>query len=401
MKVKLHKNQYQIAVDKTRFKVLCAGRRFGKSVLARMTTLKWATDYPGRFFWIVSPTYQMAKDIHWKDGFNLEIPQDWIEKKNEQDLEVVLKNGSRISLRSADKPDRLRGVRLGGLVVDEVASMRNWNDIWQAALRPTLTDYQSPALFISTPKGYNHFYELWERGQKENKEWKSWKFSTYDNPFIPKEEIETAKKELDEDAFAQEYLAEFKKFTGLVYKNFKREVNVIEPIELQENWSYYRSIDFGWVNPTAVLFIAIDDKGRIIIFDFINTFADPAQMSDIEELRKYGLSIQPVSKTSSNNTEDWTTFRIRKVSEKIQNQKLFVFKNCTNTIFEFENYQYKEVRDGAYTKEIPAKINDHLMDALSYFIVSLPERVEAEYDDFERHLNELPKDNLFTKDGFY
>jgi len=403
LNIKLNPKQYEVAVDTHRFRVINAGRRFGKSVLARSIVLDWATKNAG-LYWIVSPTYQMAKDIHWKQGYNLEIPQAWTAKKNEVDLEITLKNGSRIALKSAENPDRLRGTGLRGLVVDEVAFLKDWSRLWDEALRPALTDFKAPALFVSTPKGYNAFYELWMQGQKTSNEWKSWKFTTYDNPFIPTEEIEQAKKELDEDTFAQEYLAEFKKFTGLVYKDFSREKHIIEPMELQPNWTYYRGIDFGFANPTAVIFAAITDKGELIIWDeiyqaglqtpdlaqlikqksegktFVNTIADSAQMADIEELRRYGLMVNPVSKTSKSKEEDWTTFRIRKVAEKLRSGTLKIFKNCQNLVFEFENYQYHEVRDGSQIREVPLKVNDHAINALEYLICSLPERIVPTYE---------------------
>lgn len=422
MRIKLHRTQLEVAKDKHRFRVVCAGRRWGKSVLSRMIVLKWAAEKPG-LYWIVSPTFVMGKDIHWKQGFNVEIPTKWIAKKNEADLEIVLANGSRIALKSAENPDRLRGVKLSGLVVDEIAFLRDWDRIWEEALRPTLTDLQAPALFISTPRGYNAFYDLWRRGQENDPDWKSWRFTTYDNPFVPREEIDQAKNELDEDAFAQEYLAEFKKFTGLVYKDFSREKHVIAPIELGPDWTFYRAIDFGWAHPTAVLFVAVDPKGIVYIYDeiyqtglqtpdlanlinqksahrhFAATVADSAQASDIAELQKYGLAISPVKKTSGSRDEDWSTFRIRKVSEKLRNGKLFVFENCQNTIWEFENYRYHEVREGNTVQERPMKVNDHAMDALSYMVVTLPEWVEPTYGEsnLREMLEELPREEVFKE----
>ena len=293
-------------------------------------------------------------------------------------------------------------------------------NVWEEIVMPALLDSGGKVLFISTPKGYDKFYELWS---KQDPEWRSWRFTSFDNPHLDKKFIDQAKKDMDEDTFGQEILAEFKKYSGLVYKSFNREKHVIDPIELKENWTFYRGVDFGWVVPTGVVFAAISDKGIIYVFDeiyqaglqtpdlalmikqksggrsFINSFADSAQAADIEELRKYGLTITPVAKTSGSN-EDWTTFRIRKVNEKLQNGKLFVFKNCQNLMWEFENYKYHEVREGQEVRERPAKINDHLLDALSYLIVSLPERIEPQIDIDE---TELPPDDtkMFSEDGYY
>jgi len=421
MKVKLLPWQYQVASDPHRFRVVNAGRRAGKSVLSRMWTLKLATEKQG-LYWIVSPTYPMGKEIHWKQGLNNEIPADWIVKKNESDLEVVLKNGSRIALRSAEHPERLKGVKLSGLVVDEIAMMRNWDEIWQEALRPTLTDYEAPALFISTPRGYNHFFSLWEKGQKPSKVWKSWKFTTYANTHLPAGEIEKAKAELDEDTFAQEYLAEFRKYTGLVYKDFSREETVIEPLEIPNDWVFYRGIDFGWTHPTAVVFLAISPEGKVYLYDeiyerqlktpdlaemikqrsggrlFSGTFADSAQAAQIAELNSYGISVVSVSKTSKTNEESWASYKIKRVAELLRGKKLFVLSNCENTIFEFENYVYCETRKDGQVTEKPMKVNDHLMDALAYAVCSIPRRIEPEFED---NFEPIPKPKLFDKDGFY
>ena len=152
-----------------------------------------------------------------------------------------------------------------------------------------------------------------------------------------------------------------------MYKDFKREKHVISPIELQFDWSYYRGVDFGFVHPTGVIFMAINPKGIIYVYDEIYqtglqtpdlanlikqktggrnitlTVADSAQQSDIAELQKYGIGVVPVSKASGTREEDWTTHKIRRVTEKLRNDKLFVFSNCVNTISEFESYQYHEV----------------------------------------------------------
>ncbi len=420
--IELHPTQFEVWEDKHRYKVVDAGRRWGKSILALAEVLYFAGQKEKAITAIVSPTFQQVKDIYWRDPQKIPkmIPPEAILKKNDSELFLQLVNGSYIYLRGSDRPDTLRGLRYDFVVLDEYASMKE--NIWEEIIQPTLLDSGGSALFISTPKGYEKFYDLWLRGQKPNDQWKSWKFTSYDNPYLEKEFIDQAKNDMDEDTFAQEILAEFKKYVGLVYKDFKREEQVIEPKELQNDWTYYRAIDFGFVNPTGVIFAGIDKEGVVYVYDeiyqkglqtpdlaelikqksagrtFINTWADSAQASDIEELRKYGLGITPVVKSSKTN-EDWTTYRIRRVTEKLRNKKLFVFKNCENLIYEFENYQYHEVREGQQVKEVPMKINDHLLDALSYLIVSLPEWVEPIMD---LNNEELPPDdtNLF-KEGFY
>jgi len=429
--VELHNGgQYDVAHDNHRFKVICAGRRWGKSVLSRMIVLKWATEAEG-LYWVVSPTYKQAKMIHWRE-IQKEIPKEWIAKKNEVELSVTLNNGSIIELKGAENPDALRGVKLRGLVVDEIASIRNWDWLWHEVLRPTLTDYEAPAIFISTPKGFNHFYELFKIGQEENDLYKSWQFTTYDNPFIPKEEIDNAKQELSEDTFAQEYLADFRKYTGLVYKEFDRQIHVIEPFEIPSHWQIYRGFDFGSTNPTAVAWIAVDgDENWFIIDEYyksgetidyhagiinanrysnrvVQSFGDPSGAQWFDEFAQRGIYITPANKETGTSKQNWVQYKIEKVADKLRKKPgrlvpnvqlpaelqkyglpaLFVFKNCHHTISEFESYRWKEKPPTAAQDlnepDMPEKANDHLMDAISYFACSYKP---------ESNLADLPVDN--------
>lgn len=399
----LHQAQRQIVQSNKRFRVAVCGRRFGKSTLSAWEMFAFAFYKSGSRVVYVAPTIKQARDIVW--SMLKEVTKGALAKSpNETRLELTIKcqNGetSEIWLRGTENVESLRGIRVDFLVIDEVASMSNWNTIWKEVLRPTLTDRKGQAMFIGTPRGYNHFYELYLMQERDD-DYQSFKFTTYDNPFIPREEVEKARLELDEDTFAQEYLAEFKRFSGLVYKDFSREKHVIEPIDLLPNWTFTRSIDFGFVHASAVLFFAIDHTGIIYVYDeiyqaglhtpdlselikqksigrmFTQSIADSAQQADISELNKYGISCTPVSKTSHTNTEDWTAYKVRRTSEKFKGNKIKIFKNCTNLIWELENYQYKEVKDGEMLKEVPVKLNDHACDALAYMIVSIPERVEA------------------------
>src|SRR3990167_9655119 len=121
MKIKLHETQSQVFYDKHRFRIICAGRRWGKSVLSQLIALKWAIANNGGTVWIVSPTYRQAKQIHWRQIQQI-IPREWVLKKNEVELSITLRNGSIIELKGAENPDALRGVKLRGLVIDEIAS---------------------------------------------------------------------------------------------------------------------------------------------------------------------------------------------------------------------------------------------------------------------------------------
>jgi Terminase large subunit, T4likevirus-type, N-terminal len=165
--------QWRVFVCRDRFRVLVAGRRFGKTFLA-LTELVQAAWEPGRMAWYVAPTYKQAKRIAWGRLKALTKPY-WAGAPNETDLSVRLTTGGTIALRGANDYDSLRGEGLDFVVLDEFASMQP--AAWSQVLRPSLSDRQGKALFIGTPQGYNHFYELYEKA-KSQPDWAAFKFTT-------------------------------------------------------------------------------------------------------------------------------------------------------------------------------------------------------------------------------
>jgi hypothetical protein len=214
--------QQAVAKSTARMRVLVAGRRFGKSHLSVNQMARFAAIPKQKVFY-VAPTYRMARSIIWESLKEKLRAVRWLDKSNETDMTVHLRNGSTISLRGADKPDSLRGVELNFLVMDEAADIDA--DAWHKVLRPTLSDTGGHALFVGTPKSRNWFYDLWLKGQNGEDGWASWQFTTMDGGNVPPEEIETARKDLDELTFAAEYLASFVSFEGRAYYPFERSTH--------------------------------------------------------------------------------------------------------------------------------------------------------------------------------
>ena len=212
----LHPKQAEVFNCDCRFRVVVAGRRFGKTKLSMLEMLAWATKR-GQKIWYVAPTYKMAKQIMWND-LKAWVPRAWVVKVRENELSMEFRNGSRIDLKGADKPDSLRGVSLDFLVLDEFQDIAA--ETWKTVLRPTLADRKGHALFIGTPKGYNELYNLYKLGQnkhkQDTKQWMSWQFPTITSPFIPRAEIEAARRDMDEKSFRQEFLASFESMSGRV-----------------------------------------------------------------------------------------------------------------------------------------------------------------------------------------
>ena len=202
----LHERQRRIWNDPARFRVVAAGRRFGKSWLGCAMCFDVAL-HGGRAWW-VAPSYPMS-NVGWRGlaQIRAQLPGVGIDLRRGE-RSFAFPGGGEVRVKSADNPDSLRGEGLDFVVLDECAYMKR--EAWTEALRPALSDRKGGALFISTPRGLNWFRALWLRGQDlTQSEWRSWTFKTSDNPFIAPEEIEAARGDLLSRIFMQEYEANF------------------------------------------------------------------------------------------------------------------------------------------------------------------------------------------------
>lgn len=202
--------QREVLSDKSRFKIVCAGRRSGKSRLAAIMLLIYGLRCPkGSGVMYIAPTQGQARVIIWE--LLMELGNEVIDSSHVNNMEIKLVNGIYIYVRGADRPDTLRGVSLSFVVLDEYADMKPV--VWEQIVRASLSDKKGDALFIGTPKGRNHFYELYQKGNSDSPaydtDYKSWSFYTADNELIDPKEIEAAKRTLSSFAFKQEYLASF------------------------------------------------------------------------------------------------------------------------------------------------------------------------------------------------
>ena len=216
LNVTLHDAQMEIFTSEKRFKIASCGRRFGKSYLAAWVLIIKALQSTSKDVFYVAPTFQQAKDILW--SILKSIGKDVIKAAHENTATLTLINDRKIYLKGSDRPDTLRGVGLAYVVMDEYASMKQ--EVWEMILRPTLAAIKGGALFIGTPAGKNHFYQLWLDAQKEEykKEWEAFQFNSTDNPFLDPLEIEAARNTMSTQAFRQEFEATFETFSGGIFK---------------------------------------------------------------------------------------------------------------------------------------------------------------------------------------
>ena len=226
--VQLHPAQLEIFNSTARFKVVSAGRRFGKSRLAAWILIIKALQSESKDVFYIGPTFQQAKDIMWNMLKELLHGTDLIETTHENTATMKLVNGRRISLKGSDRPDTLRGVGLAYVVLDEYASMKV--EVWEQIIRPTLSDVKGGALFIGTPAGKNHFYDLYLEAEKDE-DWEAFQYTSIDNPLIDPKEVEVAKRTMSTQAFRQEFEASFVSFTGGIFKNEWIKYDENEPEE--------------------------------------------------------------------------------------------------------------------------------------------------------------------------
>jgi len=385
----LSKAQMTVAKDATRFRVVVAGRRFGKTFLS-IRELCYHAKEPNKDVWYVAPTYKMARQIVWKKLKSKLNDLNWISKTNETELSIILRNGSTIALKGADNYDSLRGVGLDFIVLDEFADIAP--DAFYEVLRPTLSDKQGRALFIGTPKGIGNWaYEIYQNSLEDPNSWSSYSFTTIEGGNVLEEEIEAARRDLDERTFRQEYLATFETFSGRIYYAFDRALNV-RKYEGNTPDVVYVGMDFN-IDPMSAV-VAVRSGDTLHIIDEVRLFSsNTKEMVDEIKQRfpksKVWVYPDPAGnqrKTSAGGMTDITILqnagfvvkaprahtpvrdRINAVNSRLCDstgiRRLFVDGKCKYTIEGLERQTYRE---GSSQPDKESGY-DHMNDALGYMI---------------------------------
>ena len=373
----------EILNDPARFKVIVAGRRWGKTILSLMYLLKDEFQ-PNERRWFITPTYRQGKMIVFpvlRQMFNGFMGA----KLNESDMSVVFENGAELSVKGADNEHNLRGVELTKAVMDEMAYIKP--HVWEEIIYPMLATTQGEVLFIGTPSGYDVMYELYSKGKAEP-DWRSWQFKTIDGGFVPKEEIERAKRTMDEVVFRQEFEGSFETTGNKAAYNFDRETHCIKTKELSNE--LWWGVDFNVDYMTATLACQYTDR-TIHFFDErrlknsnteelaiemkkiapnIECYPDPAgkarsttsRRSDHQILRDHGFLIR--AKKSHPSHIDRLNALNRKLRDAEGNIGMTVDPSCIYLIKDLEQCQ-RDRRGGLDKTQIELT---HALDACSYAI---------------------------------
>jgi hypothetical protein len=381
--------QQEVSNNPSRFKVVVAGRRWGKSWLSMHEMAKHAR-FPNSKIFYVAPTYKMCRQILWDDIKEKFIRARWAKKINESNLEITLVNNSRIYLRSGDNPDNLRGVSMDYLVMDEAAMIDQ--KMWTEVCRPALSDRQGGAMFITTPQGKGSWiYDLWQ-GAHGQENYSAFQYTTIAGGNVSPDEIEAARNELDEKSFRQEYEASFETYAGAIYYNWDSSVHIKKAdTEFKKNEILHVGMDFN-VSPIVAMITRVNGNEISVIDEISMEGSNTFEMAE-ELINRYPnnrMWIYPdasgqARKTSSNTSDHHIlrnagfVLKVKSINPPVKDRiaaintslkatdgsvKLTVDPKCRHLIKCISGQTYKE------GTRIPDKNSnlDHMNDALGYLV---------------------------------
>lgn len=378
----LHHAQYEIHECKSRFRVVSAGRRFGKTRLAVLECLGVASE--GKRAWWISPTYKMS-NVGWRPlrQIAVRIPGAVIRK---QEKEIVLPGGGTVSVRSADNPDSLRGEGLDFVVMDEAAYISP--DAWGEAIRPALSDRQGRALFISTPRGRNWFWDIHRKGDSDP-DWTSFTYPTSSNPFIPPGEIDAVKAELPEIIFRQEYLAEFVDSEGAVFRRV-HDAAILQPLDVPiEGHQYSAGVDVASSVDYTVITVMDVNTHEMVFMDRFNRVdfptledrllstynrwkldgmvveANSIGQGVIDHLRENDLNIIAFTTTSTSKQDI-----IQRLQSVLEHGLIKILDNRI-LIGELLSYECKRTNSGNFTYSAPEGQHDDTVMSLAFVVYGI------------------------------
>jgi len=385
--MELTQKQEEVILNKSRFKVLNWGRRSGKTTLFAYEALGTALTINNAHVSYYAQTFGDARDIAW--NIFLEVFGEAVVSKNETLLEIKVQNlkggTSLVSLKgweSVYQTGKGRGTENDLILADEVAFCRAFMEYFDKVLAPTLLTTKGRAVFGSTPNGFNDFYTLTTRAQN-NPDWFYSHATSYDNPANDPKEIERIKNEITEDRFVQEYMADFRKLEGLVFKEFNRERHVYDS-EVEGETEFLGGVDFGYKNPAAVTHVKFKNEHYYVNDEWYRTERSEEQIADYVALCKFNRvypdpeNVSAISLLVGKNVPVMEVVKgkgsiksgIDKMHLLFKMGKLHIHKRCVNLIWEMENYRYSDKKENHNEDENPIKENDHAIDSLRYVVMT-------------------------------
>lgn len=415
------KTQVEGHNTKARFKSIFAGSRYGKSKWGAREVLPDIMK-PNTRGWIVGPKYEQPSkefryiydDLVVRMGFRPKRELN-VQYSTPGPQVLIFPWGAEVHTKSAENPESLLGEEIDWLILSEASRLPE--NIYDQYLRARLGSRKGRVVIPTTPHGYNWIYKRFYLPAVDgDPDYWAKIVSVKENPLFSREEYEKAKKELPEDIFKEQYDGEFVAQTGLIYKRFIRQQNVIDSFEIPKRWFRYVAIDPHPNTPCAVLWMCVDEHGTCYIYDemFIPDLTIPeiterirakegrdvikkrlidprakyidklrGQTASVQmQFRKLGIhAIEANSKFESGYYKINELLTPREVygQKDLKKPRLFVFKNCKETIYEFETCNWENEED------------NHMLDCCKYIINDNPvrtwsqqEKIDAERRDSER-----------------
>ena len=375
-----HPNQEKVLGEAARWNTVACGRRWGKTVLGVDRLVYPALEgFPVGWF---SPTYKMLAEV-WRDV--REAVQPVTAKVNAQEHRLELVTGGIIDMWSLDAPDSARGRKYKRVVLDEAAMVPNLTDAWNAVVRPTLTDYRGDAWFLSTPRGQNFFWQLYNLGIDPHElEYAAWQMPTVANPFIDPAEVEDARRNLPERVFQQEYLAEFLEESGGVFRGVRAAIDAgrRENEPPKQGARYVLGVDVARVEDFTVLCVLDSNRrqvyherfnqiswerihGRIVSvarqYNGAKVLIDSTGVGDppFEALRKQGLNVRGYQFTNASKED-----LIDALAMAIENGEIRL-QDVTAQTNELMAYQYELTPSRNVRMNAPEGMHDDCVIALA------------------------------------
>lgn len=410
-----HFNQQKILNGAKRFNTVKCGRRFGKTILTEELSIQPALDGFPIGYW--TPTYKDVSKVWDEIKF---ILQPVTKRKDEQVKQIHLITGGSIDFWSLDEPNNGRGFAYKRAIIDECEKARHFQYAWEKVIRATLADMKGDAWFLSTPKfGQSYFKTICKNYQKFD-DWSNWVFSSYDNPYIDKSEIDAARTQLDELTFNCEYLAEDVDIVGKPFAYAFSESKHVGSCEFNGDKEVLLSFDFNVSPSTAVAAQLYEDRIEFITeftIDNSNTYEMCDQIHatfphavflvtgdatgrnrsalaqgninhyDIIKQKLGLVDTQIQSPTVNPHVEDRRVL----MNSILQNFKVVFDKdNCPLTI---RDMKYVEYEDGKIQKDRSSDIkkSDH-MDATGYlFSTFMGNFIKINHAEFEENYLPSPR----------
>jgi hypothetical protein len=366
-----HPNQQLILDSRARYRVVACGRRFGKTEVGKRAIIKRAQA--GKRCWWLSPTYPMASQV-WRD-LKLacrDLPKLQI---SETERRLDFKNGGMIAIRSTHYPDYLRGAGLDFAVLDEAAFMDS--SVWPEIVRPMLLEQRGKALFLSSPNGLNWFWEIYQFGlSKPYSTWRSFHFTSYENPLISPAELDEIRRTTPERIFREEYLAEFIDDAGQVFRGIREAATAPMGAQPIPGRQYYAGLDWGREpDYTAIVIIDADSRQMVAIDRFnqiswslqrgrLQTMVERWQPAavwaeensigtvNIEALQNEGLPVRPFKTTAQSKAP-----LIEGLALTIERGELALLPDET-LLGELASYRMERLPGGGYRYSAPSGGHD-------------------------------------------